>query len=80
LLSREKSITPVDRQLPAYTLIANGPVALHAMALALAGTLPMGKLAERPLRLTAAGRRKLEAVYPSWKAAQDSLTTQKRRA
>ncbi|HEX3498411.1 MAG TPA: MarR family transcriptional regulator [Stellaceae bacterium] len=74
-------------------------------ALALAGTLPMGELAEllglerttltraatllerngwlraepsddareRPLRLTAAGRRKLEAAYPSWKAAQDSV-------
>lgn len=27
---------------------------------------------ERPLRLTAAGRRKLEAAYPAWKAAQDS--------
>jgi len=27
---------------------------------------------ERPLRLTASGRRKLEAAYPSWKAAQDS--------
>ena|SRR6185437_1410844 len=29
---------------------------------------------ERPLRLTASGRRKLEAAYPSWKAAQDSVT------
>jgi len=28
---------------------------------------------ERPLLLTAAGRRKLEAAYPAWKAAQDSL-------
>jgi DNA-binding MarR family transcriptional regulator len=28
---------------------------------------------ERPLRLTAAGRRKLESAYPSWKAAQDSV-------
>jgi DNA-binding MarR family transcriptional regulator len=28
---------------------------------------------ERPLRLTPAGRRKLESAYPSWKAAQDSL-------
>lgn len=27
---------------------------------------------ERPLHLTAPGRRKLEAAYPSWKAAQDS--------
>jgi DNA-binding MarR family transcriptional regulator len=28
---------------------------------------------ERPLILTQAGRRKLEAAYPSWKAAQESL-------
>jgi len=28
---------------------------------------------ERPLRLTPTGRRKLEAAYPSWKAAQDSV-------
>src|SRR6185312_12178255 len=28
---------------------------------------------ERPLRLTATGRRKLESAYPSWKAAQDSV-------
>lgn len=27
---------------------------------------------ERPLRLTASGRRKLELAYPSWKAAQES--------
>lgn len=27
---------------------------------------------ERRLRLTAAGRRKLEAAFPAWKAAQDS--------
>ena len=27
---------------------------------------------ERPLRLTQAGRRKLEAAYPAWKAAQES--------
>jgi DNA-binding MarR family transcriptional regulator len=79
-------------------------------ALALAGTLPTGELAEllglerttltraatllerngwlrgepstdareRPLRLTASGRRKLEAAYPSWKAAQDSMANQKR--
>jgi DNA-binding MarR family transcriptional regulator len=26
----------------------------------------------RPLRLTAAGRRKLESAYPAWKSAQDS--------
>jgi len=71
----------------------------------LAGTLPMGELAEllglerttltraatllerhgwlradaardgrsRPLRLTPFGRRKLEAAYPAWKAAQDSV-------
>ena len=79
-------------------------------ALALAGTLPMGELAEllglerttltraatlledkgwlraessqdareRPLRLTTTGRRKLEAAYPAWKAAQDSLAIQER--
>ncbi len=28
---------------------------------------------ERPLRLTASGREKLESAYPDWKAAQDSL-------
>jgi DNA-binding MarR family transcriptional regulator len=28
---------------------------------------------ERPLRLTAAGRRKLESAYPSWKNAQDTV-------
>jgi DNA-binding MarR family transcriptional regulator len=27
---------------------------------------------ERPLALTASGRRKLESAYPSWRAAQDS--------
>jgi DNA-binding MarR family transcriptional regulator len=32
---------------------------------------------ERPLRLTASGRRKLESAYPAWKAAQDSLATVK---
>lgn len=79
-------------------------------ALALAGTLPMGELAEllglerttltraatlledkswlraersqdgreRPLRLTASGRRKLEAAYPAWKTAQNSLAAPKR--
>ncbi len=26
---------------------------------------------ERPLRVTASGRRKLESAYPSWKEAQD---------
>ena len=31
---------------------------------------------ERPLLLTASGRRKLEAAYPSWKAAQDSVAAQ----
>jgi DNA-binding MarR family transcriptional regulator len=73
-------------------------------ALALAGPMPMGELAdllglerttltrsaallerdgwvrtersrdsrERPLVLTASGRRKLESAYPSWKAAYDS--------
>jgi DNA-binding MarR family transcriptional regulator len=33
---------------------------------------------ERPLRLTASGRRKLDAAYPSWKAAQDSMADQER--
>jgi DNA-binding MarR family transcriptional regulator len=79
-------------------------------ALALAGTLPMGELAEllglerttltraatlledkgwlraessqdaraRPLRLTPTGRRTLEAAYPAWKAAQDSLAIRER--
>jgi DNA-binding MarR family transcriptional regulator len=28
---------------------------------------------ERPLRLTAAGPRKLESAYPSWKTAQDTV-------
>lgn len=28
---------------------------------------------ERPMVLTASGRRKLESAYPSWKAAQDSV-------
>ena len=32
---------------------------------------------ERPLRLTASGRRKLESAYPAWKAAQDSIGTVK---
>jgi DNA-binding MarR family transcriptional regulator len=27
----------------------------------------------RPLKLTASGRRKLEATYPAWKAAQDAV-------
>ena len=27
---------------------------------------------ERPLRITAAGRRKLEAAFPAWQAAQDA--------
>ncbi len=31
---------------------------------------------ERPLLLTASGRRKLEAAYPAWKAAQDSVAAQ----
>jgi DNA-binding MarR family transcriptional regulator len=79
-------------------------------ALALAGTLPMGELAEllglerttltraatllernrwlraepspdgreRPLRLTPSGRRKLEAAYPAWRAAQDSVAPEER--
>lgn len=33
---------------------------------------------EKPLRLTASGRKKLEAAYPSWKAAQDSSATAQR--
>jgi DNA-binding MarR family transcriptional regulator len=28
---------------------------------------------ERPIRLTAAGRRRLEAAFPAWKAAQDVI-------
>ena len=28
---------------------------------------------ERPLALTAAGRRKLDAAFPAWKAAQDAV-------
>jgi DNA-binding MarR family transcriptional regulator len=35
---------------------------------------------ERQLRLTAAGRRKLEAAYPAWKAAQDAVEKKLRRA
>lgn len=31
---------------------------------------------ERPLRLTAAGRRKLEEALPAWKAAQDHVDRQ----
>jgi DNA-binding MarR family transcriptional regulator len=30
---------------------------------------------ERPLLLTASGRRKLESAYATWKAAQDSVAT-----
>jgi DNA-binding MarR family transcriptional regulator len=30
---------------------------------------------ERPLRLTEAGRRKVEVAFPAWKAAQDSVDT-----
>ena len=30
---------------------------------------------ERPIKITATGRRKLEAAYPSWKAAQESAAT-----
>jgi DNA-binding MarR family transcriptional regulator len=33
---------------------------------------------ERPLLLTRAGRRKLEAAYPAWKAAQGSVTAKRR--
>ena len=33
---------------------------------------------ERRLRLTKAGRRKLEAAYPAWKAAQDSVGKKRR--
>jgi DNA-binding MarR family transcriptional regulator len=28
---------------------------------------------ERPIKITASGRKKLEAAYPSWKAAQESV-------
>jgi len=37
------------------------------------GAEPSQDRRERPLRLTEPGRQKLEAAYPSWKAAQDSL-------
>lgn len=40
------------------------------------GWLELGKAAdgrERPLRLTPAGRRKLEAAYPAWKSMQDAM-------
>lgn len=33
---------------------------------------------ERPLRLSKAGRRKLEAAFPAWKAAQDAVEQQLR--
>ena len=33
---------------------------------------------ERPMQLTPSGRKKLEAAYPSWKAAQDSIGTTQR--
>lgn len=42
------------------------------------GAAPSNDARERPLRLTAAGRRKLETAYPSWKAAQDTLATEER--
>ena len=32
----------------------------------------------RPLRITAAGRRKLEEAYPAWRAAQDATAKQTR--
>jgi len=35
---------------------------------------------ERPLTLTAAGRRKLEAAYPAWKAAQYAVEEKPKRA
>jgi|SRR5690606_5985963 len=35
---------------------------------------------EKPLQLTAAGRRKLEAAYPAWKAAQDAAEKQLSRS
>jgi DNA-binding MarR family transcriptional regulator len=38
-------------------------------------TEPSADARERPLRLTPAGRRKLESAYPAWKAAQDSVAT-----
>lgn len=37
------------------------------------GSERTGDRRERPIRITAAGRKKLEAAYPSWKAAQDSV-------
>jgi hypothetical protein len=44
-------------------------------ALASAGPMPMGELAELLglERLTASGRRKVESAYLSWKAARDSV-------
>lgn len=30
---------------------------------------------ERPVRITASGRRKLESAYPSWREAQDAVAT-----
>ncbi len=30
---------------------------------------------ERPIKITATGRKKLNAAYPSWKAAQESAAT-----
>jgi DNA-binding MarR family transcriptional regulator len=33
--------------------------------------VPSGDARQRPFRLTAAGRRKVEAAFPAWKAAQD---------
>lgn len=35
---------------------------------------PSGDRREHPLTLTSSGRRKLEAAYPSWKAAQETVT------
>lgn len=37
------------------------------------GSERTGDRRERPIKITAAGRRKLELAYPSWKAAQDSV-------
>lgn len=40
------------------------------------GPAPSGDARRRPLRLTAAGRRKLEAAYPAWKEAQELVEQQ----
>lgn len=37
------------------------------------GTAPSDDARERPLRLTAAGRRKLEDAFPAWREAQEMV-------